>query len=118
MILRLLLIVLFCMLPHMAASAEHKIDSETGQDYKTIKDFSDHANVQVGDKISKKHSIVWDDIKDDEGNKISVIRGTTQHHHISGTLWRTVIDIEGKRFKGTSNHTNGDWSMTIEEVEG
>ena len=70
-------------------------------------------------EVRNKKGLVWDDLIDDEGNKVSVIRGTTQHHLVPGTgYWRTVIDLDGKRYKGKSVHDANGYTMTVEEVEG
>ena len=74
---------------------------------------------KAGDKleVKNKKGLVWDDLTDDEGNKVSVIRGTTQHHLIPGAgYWRSVIDLDGKRYKGKSIMEDDGYVMTLEEV--
>ena len=77
-------------------------------------------NPKAGDvlEVKNKKGLVWDDITDDEGNKISVIKGTTQHHLVPGAgYWRTIIDLDGKRYKGKSVMSDGGYTCTVEEVE-
>lgn len=120
--MRLLIALTFLLFASASGAAEKRINSVTGVNFKTVKALNNSAPV-VRDKIIKANVLLWDDlpeVTDEEGNtyKPSTIRGTIQHHRImGGTEWQTVIDIEGKRYKGKSKHESGDWTLTVEEVE-
>lgn len=61
---------------------------------------------------------MWDDlpvVKDEP--KPSVLKGTIQHHILGGGRWRTVMDVEGKRYSGTSVIGNGDFTFKVETVK-
>jgi formylmethanofuran dehydrogenase subunit E-like metal-binding protein len=94
----------------------YKINKDTGLDFKTISEVSSSV-LNVGDIITNETSILWDDVVDEEGNKISTFKGTIQHKLIYGNLWMTIMDLDGKRYKGKSVRDGENFIFTVEEIE-
>jgi hypothetical protein len=115
MIWRLLSIAI-CLLPLQALGADYGL----GRTVATVQDLS-AISIKVQDTVTVKGLVVWDNLttKDADGKdvKTSVIKGTIQHHRVVGAgHWRTIMDVDGKRYEGRSAHESGGYVFAVDKV--